>query len=174
MHEKHKQNRGYGASGDSRLILPSNISFDFLASTSHVPRVNLATKAPNFTPETARLMAIRSQESRRLNIQREKEAFEAGRQSALNEKTLDDEARRTITLQQIDKLDQRINEALADDDEERFLKLTGAKERLWKLVAPTAGVLKPKRAGEASRRPSAVPVNVQVEPPVSNNGTPQA
>ena len=119
---------------------------------------NLATKAPNFTPETARIMAARSLESRKLNIQREKEAFEAGRQDALNEKPNDDQARKDRTLRQIDLLDARITDALSDDDEERFLKLTAAKEKLWKLVQPTAGVSKPSRQrSQAISQPISAP-----------------
>jgi uncharacterized protein YpiB (UPF0302 family) len=110
---------------------------------------NLATKAPNFTRENAREMALRSAESRRENIKRENEAFEAGKIAALALMPKGDEARKQTTLTQIDALDKRINEALDDDDEERFLKLTAAKERLWKLVQPTTGVAKPGR----SRRP---------------------
>jgi uncharacterized protein YpiB (UPF0302 family) len=94
-------------------------------------------------------MAFRSTVSRRHNAKREKEAYERGYAEALSLKPDTDEARKKMTLRQIDSLDARINNALDEDDEERFLKLTAAKERLWKLVQPTAGVNKPGR----SRRP---------------------
>jgi hypothetical protein len=100
---------------------------------------NLATKAPNFTPETARLAALKSHESRRQNLEREKMLLAT--QAPDN-----DEARKNRTLKQIDKLDKLIDDALVKADEERFLKLTAAKERLWKLVQPTAGVQKPSRS----------------------------
>lgn len=53
--------------------------------------------------------------------------------------------RAVTTLQQIDKLDVMINEALDKRDTDAFLSLSGAKEKLWKLVKPTAGVNRPSR-----------------------------
>ena len=82
---------------------------------------NLATKAPNFTPETARAAALKSVESRRLNRQREAERL-------ANERSIPDDARKEETLRQIDRLDALINDALQRKDEEAFLKLATAKE----------------------------------------------
>lgn len=108
---------------------------------------NLATKAPNFTPETARIYAVRSIASRKLNREREKQLLAQAEELArLCQKPANDESRKATTLKQIDALDKLIDNALEDEDEERFLKLTAAKERLWKLVQPTAGVLKSSRS----------------------------
>jgi hypothetical protein len=106
---------------------------------------NLATKAPNFTLANAKEMAFRSVLARRSNSKREKAAYEAGFQAALNIKPADDEARKKTTLNQIDALDKRISEALDEDDEERFTALCYVKERLWKLVQPTMGTQRPPR-----------------------------
>lgn len=109
---------------------------------------NLATKAPNFTLENAKFMAYKSVLSRQHNAKREKEAYERGYQDALNLKPTDETARRNVTLLQIDRLDAMINKSLDEQDSEAFLKLSGAKEKLWKLVQPTAGVARPKRNRE--------------------------
>ncbi len=119
--------------------------------------MNLATKAPNFTPETAKFMAARSLASRRLNAQREKEAFEAGRIAALKAQPNDDEARRKTTLAQLDALDKRLDAALDDEDDERFMKLAAIKAKLWALVQPTAGVMKPA-SRRTSNRPTVEPI----------------
>jgi predicted Co/Zn/Cd cation transporter (cation efflux family) len=113
---------------------------------------NLATKAPNFTSETARLAAFKSHESRRQNIEREKMLL-------VTQAPDNDDARKNRTLKQIDKLDKLIDDALVKSDEERFLKLTSAKERLWKLVQPTAGVSKPSRQrSQAISQPISTPL----------------
>jgi hypothetical protein len=112
---------------------------------------NLATKAPNFTPETARAAAIKSAESRRLNRLREIERL-------ANERSKPDDARKEMTLRQIDRLDKLIGSALDADDANLFLKLAAAKEKLWKLVQPTAGVSHPGRSKRAEA-PVAMPIN---------------
>jgi hypothetical protein len=112
---------------------------------------NLATKAPNFTPETARAAAIKSAESRKLNRQREIERL-------ANERSIPDDARKEMTLRQIDRLDKLIGSALDADDANLFLKLAAAKEKLWKLVQPTAGVSHPGRSKRAEA-PVAMPIN---------------
>ena len=114
---------------------------------------NPATKAPNFTLNNAREMAERSVRVRRENAKRESEAFEAGKLAALASVPNDEETRRKETLRQIDALDRRINEAIDEDDEPRFLKLAIIKDKLWKLVQPTGGVSKPGRS-----RPAPPPV----------------
>ena len=112
---------------------------------------NLATKAPNFTPETARAAAIKSAESRKLNRLREIERL-------ANERSKPDDARKEMTLRQIDRLDKLIGSALDADDANLFLKLAAAKEKLWKLVQPTAGVSHPGRSKRAEA-PIAMPIN---------------
>jgi hypothetical protein len=63
-----------------------------------------------------------------------------------------------MTLRQIDRLDKLIGSALDADDANLFLKLTAAKEKLWKLVQPTAGVSHPGRSKRAEA-PVAMPIN---------------
>lgn len=106
--------------------------------------MNLATKAPNFTPELAAKYAPLATIAREKNREIRRLAAEAEKAAVIT-----DDARKDKTLSQINALDKWIDESLAECDEERFLKLTAAKERLWKLVQPTAGVNKPGR----SRRP---------------------
>jgi len=112
-------------------------------------------KAPNFTHENAADMARRATISRLERIKREKEeAQRAAREAA----PIADDARKNRTLKQLDLLDGLIDDALAAKDADKFLKLSAAKERLWKLVSPTAGVLRPgKRGAGAAVRPSVQP-----------------
>lgn len=59
-----------------------------------------------------------------------------------------DETKRAERIQrQIDKCDEMLDSC---DEPETFVKLTAAKERLWNLLFPKAGVLKPK--AQSSRR----------------------
>lgn len=122
------------------------------------------TQAPPFTRENAADMARRAVISREARREAKRIAAEAAKP-----RIQDEEARRQRTLTQLDGLDKLIDSALRKHDAELFLKLTAAKGRLWKLVAPTAGVLRPKRAGEASRRPSIAPIAVEIP-----DQTPQA
>jgi hypothetical protein len=102
---------------------------------------NPATKAPNFTPELAAKYAPLATIAREKNREMRRLAAEAEKSAVVT-----DDARKTQTLNQIDRLDKLINAALDDDDADLFLKLTAAKERLWKLVQPTAGVNKPRQS----------------------------
>lgn len=124
------------------------------------PRGNPATLRPPFTPETARAFAIAYHTQRKADRERAKTI------QLLPEPTSDD-ARKALTLSQIDKLDVLINAALDKQDADLFLRLSSAKERLWKLVSPTAGVMRPNKRGSGdSRRPSIAPV--------ASDQTPQA
>lgn len=71
-------------------------------------------------------------------------------QRALASMPVSDDARRESTLRQLDAVDRLIGAALDDDDAELFLKLTGAKEKLWKLVHPTGGVAKAAKSRRAA------------------------
>jgi hypothetical protein len=113
--------------------------------------MNLATKAPNFTRETARAAALKSAEVRRQNREREKLALAAAVPDS-------DDARKQRTLKQLDKLDALIDAALVRGDEDSFLRLTAAKDKLWKLVQPTAGQLRPGRKSPRSSAPLAEPL----------------
>ena len=124
---------------------------DFRIIPSEYLDMNPAWKdhlAPPITRETAGDMARRATASRVARIEREKAEdrqrdIEARALAIERESKPDpDDARKSKTLIQIDKLDKLIDAALTRSDEDTFLKLAGAKEKLWKLVQPTAGVLK--------------------------------
>lgn len=116
---------------------------------------NLATKAPNFTRENAAEMARRATVSRLARIAREKSEKEA---AEIASRARPDDARKETTLKQIDALDKRINDALKEGDDDLFVKLASAKDKLWKLVQPTAGALKPQKQ---SRNTSPAPQVVE-------------
>jgi len=118
---------------------------------------NPATLAAPFTKENARAMALRSHAARRLNREREN-IFRA------NAAPAPDDARRAQALKQLDALDVMINDAINKGNEAQFLKLINAKEKLWKLVQPTAGVNRPARPGRQSRQPMIQPVETPKEP----------
>ena len=109
---------------------------------------NPATKAPNFTRENAGEMARRATRARLARIAREKAEAQALR-DALARIPDGEDARRNRTLKQLDMLDVLIDRALNLGHSDKFLKLSAAKERLWKLVQPTAGVLKQPRRRSA-------------------------
>jgi hypothetical protein len=52
---------------------------------------------------------------------------------------------RIIAFKQSDRCNTNFTTALTKGDRKEFLSLTAAKERLWKLVQPTAGSLRPGR-----------------------------
>ena len=109
---------------------------------------NLATKAPNFTPETARIYALKSAAVRKLN--REAEAVRVKELEAIaaaSEKPEPDEARKQKVLKQIDQY----LEDMSGASHKNRLMIGKAVAELWKLVQPTAGVSKPSRS-----RPSSV------------------
>jgi hypothetical protein len=80
-----------------------------------------------------------------------------------SEELTDDEARRKRTLRQIQCLDKLIDKSLERDDEESFVKLAAAKEKLWKLVQPTAGVNRPGR--QSKRNAEAQPIETPQQSP---------
>lgn len=116
---------------------------------------NPATKAPNFTRENAGEMARRATASRLARIAREKAEAQAAK-DALAQIPAGEDARRNRTLKQLDLLDAMIDKTLNLGHQDKFLKLSAAKERLWKLVQPTAGSLKPGRPRPA--RPLELPI----------------
>lgn len=121
---------------------------------------NLATKAPNFTRENAAEMARRATASRIANREREKQL---ARQALVMEQAdAGDEARKKRVMRQIARCDELLEDT---DDPETFVKLTSAKERLWNLVFPKAGVNRPR---QSSRRNGATPQPVVVEPETPN------
>lgn len=118
---------------------------------------------PPWSLEECRANAIKGN-VRKKQIAREREAATARRIEDLEAKLADalaripigDDARRQTTLSQIDSLDELINRALDRKDSDEFLRLSSAKEKLWKLVQPTAGVSKPVRSQQRAGLPSAV------------------
>jgi hypothetical protein len=138
------------------------------------PKGNPATLKPPFTSETARAAVLKFHAQRKADLVLAKSI-------RLYPIPATDDARKNLTLAQIDKLDLLINNALDNGDEARFLRLTAAKERLWKLVSPTAGVLKPKRRNSGGalyeftgpvgyfpepQEPPPMPIPVEQEPVV--------
>jgi len=93
-----------------------------------------------FTKENAAEMARRSVKARE-----ERRAQRKAMAAAIRlESSPDcDQARNRRVFAQIRQCDEMIDECR---DPDTFVKLTAAKERLWRLVFPTAGVLKPANA----------------------------
>jgi hypothetical protein len=114
------------------------------------------------TSETARALAA--------TIKARKE-FERLNPPAKQENLIpfDDETRKKATLRQLDRLDGLIDKALAGGDREAFLELADAKQKLWKLVQPTAGVNKPGR----SRRPEPPMPSPKPQEPPAGQSQPQ-
>jgi hypothetical protein len=137
--------------------------------------VNLATKAPNFTRENAAEMARRSNASRIARIEREKQErlarenliLAAGR--AMASLPTGDEARRAKVLKQIDSL---ISDMEKSESIEERIKIGKAVEGLWKLVQPTAGVLKPGKDRVTRRGGVAVPLSAAPQAPAPDTTTP--
>lgn len=96
---------------------------------------------PLITAANARILAAKAHEARR---QRKLAAAEALARLAQITATPDD-MRANRTRHQLDTLDAMIDKALERRDYDALPTLTAAKERLWKLVQPTAGQLKPSR-----------------------------
>jgi hypothetical protein len=113
---------------------------------------------PLFTVENAaelgRKGAIRRKE---LIEQRKAEA----KQAEFERATPEPEAAIERTKRQLSKVDDMIDAALEEDDADLFLRLSAAKERLWKLVSPTAGVLKQPRGRQDRLRPAIAPMSEQ-------------
>ena len=119
---------------------------------------NLATKAPNFTPENASAYGRKGALARKASIQREKELLaQALIQNAMSEKPAPDEARRQRVLFQIDSY---LDEMKGKPIKTRLL-IGRAVAELWKLVQPTAGVSKP---GQSRPAPPPVPQEPSQQP----------
>lgn len=108
---------------------------------------NPATKAPNFTRENAAEMARRATRARVARLNRESAELAAERAANARDPD-DDDARKRRVQKQIDLL-------LGDMESAKSVKVrlacSAALERLWKLVTPTAGVLRPPK--HSNRRP---------------------
>ncbi len=95
-----------------------------------------------FTVENAAEYARRSVETRRKRQQELKE------RAAMMPADADESARQRTVMLQIQQADDLIRKANCDT----FPALTAAKERLWNLIFPKAGVRKPGKSQD--RRPS--------------------
>lgn len=109
---------------------------------------NLATKAPNFTRENAAEMARRATKSRLARITREKMIE---RHASTHDP---DDARNARVKRQVDLLLDEMDRAKSW---QRRDKISRAIERLWKLVQPTAGALRPGRRSRVVM-PEIVPI----------------
>ena len=109
-----------------------------------------------FTRENAAELGKRGLEARK----RKKEAEQA--RLATIPEDADEASRLKRVLLQMQRCDKLLMSCSGKD----FPALTAAKERLWKLIYPTAGVLRPKRASDRPARPTIAPI--------SPSSTPQA
>jgi len=111
--------------------------------------IEISVRMPLFTSETAAQNGRLSGQVRR---QRSAEAKAVAVHPSVQP---DDEARKRRVLIQID----RVDEMLMKCPRKEFAALTAAKERLWNLVFPKAGVLRPKRgAAGFIPRPNVQPI----------------
>jgi len=126
------------------------------------PSGNPATLAPPFTKENAREMALRGAATRKRNRELEKQllaqAADLARKIALPS---DDEARKSRVQKQIDILLTDMEKTKSVDVR---LRISAALDRLWKLVTPTAGVLRPPKRGAQQSLPPLVPISEPQDP----------
>jgi hypothetical protein len=113
-------------------------------------------RAPPFTAQNAAEMALRSVAARQARIERERTEAEAAKQAArLAPDPNSDEARKRRVQCQIDLL---LSDMESAKSVEKRLQIGSAIERLWKLVQPTAGVLRPSKQSR-SRQPDIQPIS---------------
>ncbi len=120
----------------------------------------IANKAPNFTSETASEMGKRGQAARQATLKRRKEEAAREKQATLTAEPADDEARKRRVQKQIDILLTDMEQA---DSIVVRLKIGAALERLWKLVQPTAGSLRP--SAQKGRRSTPTPQPISAPTP---------
>ena len=127
-------------------------------------------KAPPITRENAREMSAKGNAVRWSRWRAEREAAAAPKPlpPSFTASPGDVEAV-SRTKSQLNALDALIDDALAKRDEERFLKLSSAKEKLWKLVQSVPGQSK-RRAGRDSAPPIPTPQEAE---PVSPSAAPK-
>ena len=93
---------------------------------------------PLFTAQTARDNALKSAQVRRENRERLRNPPPP---PLTTPQMPDEDARQARVMKQLDKVDEFLDQCT---DPDTFAKLTASKERLWRLVIPTAGVLRPR------------------------------
>ena len=118
-----------------------------------------------FTAENAaeygRMGAIASAAAKARRKQEEKLAAEAAAELPV---IADEQARLKRVMRQIEKCDELMDDC---DDPKEFIALTAAKERLWNLIFPKAGSLRPAKASRRPAQPLPSPI------PPQNSPTPQ-
>ena len=123
-------------------------------------------KAPPFTAANAAEMGrrggLKSAQARadrlaKAQADAEELRLAIAKQAAFEALTPDDDQRRLNRVKkQADLIADRIDSCLADDDDDRLTVLTQALARLWPLVTPTAGTLKPKSGSSKREMPRPV------------------
>ena len=118
---------------------------------------------PLFTAETARTNALKSARVRRERRERLKNPPPSPAPAPFKP---DDEARHARVMLQLDKVDEFLEQS-RDPDE--FVRLTSAKERLWNLVFPKAGVMRHRPSRKSTPMPVTRPpfdlvLNQEIKP----------
>jgi hypothetical protein len=103
---------------------------------------------PLFTAETARANALKSAQVRR--ERRERRNNPPPPPLTAPQKP-DEQARNARVMKQLDKVDEFLEQCKRSDE---FVRLTAAKERLWNLIFPKAGVMRPRGQKQARSTPA--------------------
>ena len=134
-------------------------------------------KAPPFTAQNAaekgRLGGIRSAQAKAARrAQAAADATALKNLLSVQPALPDDEQRRLNRVKiQADMLADKIDSCLADDDDDRLDVLTRSLARLWPLVTPTAGTLKP-RQDKPTRRQQTEPIQPVTPQPIVSTPPP--
>lgn len=105
---------------------------------------------PLFTAETARANALKSAQVRRERRERLKNPPPPPLPVP---QMLDEQARNARVMKQLDKVDEFLEQCR---DGDKFARLTAAKERLWNLLYPKAGVMRPSRRPARAAPPTVI------------------
>jgi len=107
---------------------------------------------PLFTAENARANALKSAQVRRERRDRLKNPPPP---PVWVPQMPDEQARNARVMKQLDKVDEFLDQCRNGDE---FVRLTAAKERLWGLVFPKAGVMRPRSSSRQPQRPPLLPL----------------
>jgi hypothetical protein len=102
---------------------------------------------PLFTADNARANALKSAQVRRDRRERLKNPPPPPLPVP---QMPDEQARNARVMKQLDKVDEFLEQC---KDSGEFVRLTAAKERLWRLVFPTAGVMRPRPSNRRQPAP---------------------
>jgi hypothetical protein len=103
---------------------------------------------PLFTAENARANALKSAQVRRERRERLKNPPPPPLPVP---QMPDEQARNARVMKQLNKVDEFLEQC---KDSGEFVRLTAAKERLWNLVYPKAGVFRPRSKDRRPERPA--------------------